>query len=82
MEITSLQIILFSLCGIGGIAIIIFALRKNDKGIDYNKIIRQLNERKVQDLNILDSKNREIDKIEEKILKCKKKLNMKLFDKD
>lgn len=81
MEITKLQIILFGLCALSGVAIIIFALRKNDKEIDYDRIIRQLNNQKVQDLNILDRRNKEINKIEEKILKCKKKLNMKLFDK-
>lgn len=81
MEITKLQIILFGLCALSGVVIIIFALRKNDKEIDYDRIIRQLNNQKVQDLNILDRRNKEINKIEEKILKCKKKLNMKLFDK-
>lgn len=81
MEITKLQIILFGLCALSGVAIIIFALRKNDKEIDYDRIIRQLNNQKVQDLNNLDRRNKEINKIEEKILKCKKKLNMKLFDK-
>lgn len=81
MEITYLQIILFGLCALSGIAVLIFALRKNDKGIDYDKIIRELNERKEKDLNTLDIKNKEIDKIEKQILECKKKLNIKLFDK-
>lgn len=81
MEITKLQIILFGLCALSGVAIIIFALRKNDKEIDYDRIIRQLNNQKAQDLNILDRRNKEIDKIEEKILKCKKELRMRLFDK-
>ncbi|MEG1142982.1 MAG: hypothetical protein RSA91_05450 [Bacilli bacterium] len=81
MEITKLQIILFGLCALSVVAIIIFALRNNDKEIDYDRIIRRLNERKIQDLNILDRRNKEINKIEEKILTCKKELNMKLFDK-
>ena len=81
MEITYLQIILFGLCALSGIAVLIFALRKNDKGIDYDKIIRELNERKEKNLNTLDIKNKEIDKIEKQILECKKKLNIKLFDK-
>lgn len=80
MEITKLQIILFGLCALSGVAIIIFALRKDDKEIDYDRIIRQLNKQKVQELNILDKRNKEINKIEEKTLKCKKELNMKLFD--
>jgi len=81
MEITELQVILFALCGLSGIAVLIFALRKNDKGLDYYKIIRELNEQKEKDLNILNIRSKEIDKIEEKMLKCKKKLNMKLFKK-
>lgn len=81
MEITYLQIILFGLCSLSGIAVLIFALRKNDNGMDYDKIIKELNERKEKNLNTLDIKNKEIDKIEKQILECKKKLNIKLFDK-
>ena len=77
---TNTQFILFGLCLISGIAILIFVLRNNDKGLDYDKIIRKLNERKELDLDILSIKNKEINKIEEKILSCKKELNMKLFD--
>ncbi len=77
---TNTQFILFGLCLICGIAILIFVLRNNDKGLDYDKIIRKLNERKELDLDILSIKNKEINKIEEKILVCKKELNMKLFD--
>ena len=80
MEITELQIILFALCGLSGITVLIFTLRKNNKGLDYNKIIRELNEQKEKDLNILDIRNKKIDKIEEKILKYKKDLGMRLFD--
>ena len=78
--LTNTQFILFSLCFLGVIAILIFALRNNDKGLDYDKIIRELNERKESDLDILSIKNKEINKIEEKILYCKKELNIKLFD--
>lgn len=54
--------------------------RNNDKGLDYKKIIRELNERKESYLDVLSIKNKEINRIEEKILACKKELNMKLFD--
>lgn len=41
MEInTYLQFLLFVLCGLGVVAILIFILRKNDQGYDYNRIIR------------------------------------------
>ena len=34
-----------------------------------------------EDLKVLELGNKKIDEIEKKILVCKKKLNMKLFDK-
>lgn len=82
MELINMaRIIFFGLCLISGIVFIIFILRKEDKGLDYNKIIRELNENKEKDLKTLDIKNKEINNIEEKILKCKKELGMRLFDK-
>ena len=81
MEIANyLQLLLFILCVLGGVAILIFALRK-DQGYDYDKIIRELNAQKEENLNTLDIRNKEIDKIESKILECKKELGIKLFDK-
>lgn len=42
-----LEIILFGLCIVGGIAIFIFALRVNwNDEIDYNRIIKELDEQK------------------------------------
>ena len=43
-EILFLQIMLFGLCVLGGIAILIFGLRQFDDVIDYDRIIRKLNE--------------------------------------
>ena len=80
MEITNyLQFLLFILCGLGGVAILIFVLRKQDQGLDYDKIIKELNEQKEINLEILNEGNKEIDKIERKILECKKELHLPLF---
>ena len=46
-----------------------------------NLSLRELNEQQEKDLEELNAGNKEIDKIESEILKCKKKLGMKLFDK-
>ena len=62
--LTSIQIVLLGLGGIGILVVIIFLIRVNDKGYDYDRILRELNEQ-----------------LESEILKCKKKLGMKLFDK-
>lgn len=82
MDLVTTQMILFGLCLLAGIVFLIFLARNNDKGINYDKLIGQLNKQKDIDLNILTEKNKEINQIEEKILKCKKKLKMKLFDND
>lgn len=81
--LTSIQIVLLGLGGIGILVVIIFLIRVNDKGYDYDRIIRELNEQQEKDLEELNAGNgnKEIDKIESEILKCKKKLGMKLFDK-
>lgn len=64
MELINMaRIIFFGLCLISGIVFIIFILRKEDKGLDYNKIIRELNENKEKDLKTLDIKNKEINNI-------------------
>lgn len=82
MEIANyLQFLLFILCGLGGIAILIFVLRKQDQGLDYDRIIKELNEQKEFNLKTLEDGNKEIDKIESKILDCKKELKFKLFKK-
>ena len=77
--IVILQILLFGLCVLGGIAVLIFALRKWDNGIDYDRIIRELNEQEEKDLDIINKGNKQIDELESKILDCKKKLGFKLF---
>lgn len=78
--IVILQILLlFGLCVLGGIAVLIFALRKWDNGIDYDRIIRELNEQEEKDLDIINQGNKQIDELESKILDCKRKLGFKLF---
>lgn len=77
--ITYLQFFLFILCGFGGIAILIFILRKNDNGYDYNRILRELNEQKEFNLKAIKDGNKKIDKIESEILACKKELGIRLF---
>ena len=82
MELSAyLQLLLFGHCRLGGVAILMFVLRKNVQGYDYDKIIRELNEQKEIDLETLKNGNKEIDKIEKEILNCKKELKMKLFKK-
>lgn len=78
-NVAFLELILFILCGISGIAILIFVLRKNDQGIDYDKYIILMNEQIKENLEILDKGNKKIDKTEKRILECKRKLGMKSF---
>ncbi|MDO5569535.1 MAG: hypothetical protein Q4G04_05465 [bacterium] len=81
MELINMaRIIFFGLCLVAGIVFLIFILRQEDKGLDYDRIIRELNENKENDLKTLDIKNKEINNIEEKILRCKKELGIRLFD--
>lgn len=74
-----LQIILFGLCVLGGVSVLIFGLRQCDNDIDYDKIIRELNEREEHDLDIIKKGDKQIDQLESRILECKKKLGFKLF---
>ena len=78
-EVIFLQMILFILCGLTGIAILIFILRKNQQDIDYNKYIVMMKEQTEFNLETLNKGNKKIDDLEEKILNCKRKLRMKLF---
>ena len=41
--LTSIQIVLLGLGGIGILVVIIFLIRVNDKGYDYDRILRELN---------------------------------------
>lgn len=66
-EILFLQIMLFGLCVLGGIAILIFGLRQFDDVIDYDRIIRKLNELEENDLDIINKGNKQIDDLERSI---------------
>lgn len=81
--LVELKYILFLFWILGGICIIIFFVRKaryKEPDIsEYYKLIGELNEKKNEDLELIHKRNKEIDKIEEEILKCKKELGLKLF---
>lgn len=77
--ILTIQLIFFGLIALTGLAILIFYLRKNDDGYDYDKIIKMMNEQTEQNLDVLSKMNREKDRIEEKIRKRKKELGMSLI---
>lgn len=78
-----LDYILFLFWILGVICIIIFFIRKikyKEPDIsEYYKLISILNDQKDEDLKLLHDRNKEIDKIEEEILKCKKELGIKIF---
>ena len=76
-ELAFLQIMLFGLCVLGGISVLIFGLRQCDDDIDYDRIIRELNEREEKDLDIINRGNKQIDELESRILECKKKLELR-----
>lgn len=77
-EVTGVYIFCFSLFSLTSMVILVFYLRKRDKGIDYNKYFELMNRQTEKNLSILSNGNKEIDKIEEKIRICKKKLGIKL----
>ena len=77
-EVTGVYIFCFSLFSLTSMIVLVFYLRKRDKGIDYNKYVELLNSQTEKNLSILSNGNKEIDKIEEKIRICKKKLGIKL----
>lgn len=81
--IVELKYILFLFWILGGICVIIFFIRKaryKEPDIsEYYKLISELNDKKDEDLELIHKRNKEIDKIEEEILKCKKELGLKLF---
>ena len=76
-----IPILFFFIAALGGICLLIFCLRKNDDGYDYDKIMRMMREQTDDNLDALSKMNKEKDKIEEKIRDKKKKLGMKLVDK-
>ncbi len=77
-EVTGVYIFCFSLFSLTSMIVLVFYLRKRDKGIDYNKYVELMNSQTEKNLSILSNGNKEIDKIEEKIRICKKKLGIKL----
>lgn len=81
MEIIILEIILLILCSFGVGAVIIFFKRKNQSDNYFDVLIKKLNHQMGQDLKELDRGNKEINKLEQEILICKKQLHMKLFEK-
>lgn len=81
MEINLLIFILLILCFIAATLLIIIVVNTNkQENVDYNKIIKYLNCQKEKNLKTLMEGNKIINKLEKEILKCKKQLNMKLFD--
>lgn len=74
---SKIEIIFLCLCVISILAIIIFFLRS--KQDDYTIMIEKLEKNKENNLKLLEVGNKKINDIEMEILKCKKKLNMKLF---
>lgn len=76
-----LQIIFFSIVIIITVLFIFFVLFKTEDDIDYEKLYQFVEQQEEENLLTLNKGNKEINKIEEQILECKKKLNMKLFRK-
>lgn len=79
MEIKVLEIILIGLCLFSVIPIIIFfKRRKTPTNVDM--LLELYNNKMESNLEKLNQGNKKIDEIEQKILICKKKLNMKKFN--
>jgi len=81
--LTELEYLLFLFWILSGLCVLIFFIRKaryKEPDIsEYYRLINELNDQKDDDLKLLHQRNKEIDKIEEEILKCKKELGIKLF---
>lgn len=79
MEIKVLEIILIGLCLFSIIPVIIFfKRRKTPTNVDM--LLELYNNKMESNLEKLNQGNKKIDEIEQKILICKKKLNMKKFN--
>lgn len=65
-KVVVIQIIFFILCFLSGIALIIFILRKNDTGLDYDRIIKEMDQQTEDNLKALEEGNKKIDKIEKR----------------
>lgn len=81
MNLHPLEIIILILCLFSLGAIIIFFKRKNLPPNHYELLIKNLNHQKEQDLITLEKGHKEINLLEQEILKCKKELHFRLFDK-
>lgn len=81
MNLVVLESILLIFCFFGIIAVIVFFKRKNRPSNHYEEVIKNLNIQKEQDLKELAIGNQKINRLEQEILVCKKKLNWHLFDK-
>ena len=81
MNLVVLEVILLILCFLGVVAVIVFFKRKNSPSNRFEEIIMNLNIQKEHDLKRLAIGNQEINRLEQEILKCKKKLNWRLFEK-
>lgn len=80
-----LKYILYLFWILGGICVVLFFIRKKKyKETDISecyRIARELNEIQDQDLELINKRNKEIDKIEKEILKCKEILKINKFSK-
>lgn len=81
MTLHPLEIIILILCFFALGAVIIFFKRKSLPSNHYEVLINNLNLQKEKDLKELEKGNKEINKLEQEILICKKQLHMKLFEK-
>jgi len=81
MNLHPLEIIILILCLVSLGAVIIFFKRKNQPSNHYELLIKNLNNQKYQDLLTLEKGHKEINFLEQEILKCKKQLHWRLFNK-
>jgi len=81
--LNELKYILYLFWVLGGICVVIFFIRKKyykETDIsEYYRLANELNEMKEEDLELINKRNKEIDRIEKQILECKKELGFKLF---
>lgn len=61
------------------IIVLILYLRKNNDEIDYDKYIKLMKDQTKTNLSILDRGNKEINRLQKKISKCKEVLCKKSF---
>ncbi len=72
-----LQLLLVGLCLISGIVFLMTSIfNGKEKQINYDYIISELNKKQEEDLKLIQKRNKEIDKLEQKISTYKKILHM------